>query len=110
MRETITHCVEETSDFDLDWSESLIDGETIAKNVWRADPVGHLTVTGRHTETVSHVTISGGIARWQHVLTNEISTSAGRTLSADYYLNTVKHEAAETTATESPKLTKRSAA
>ena len=109
MRETINHFVEETSTFDLDWSESLGDGETISSSTWRAEPVGRLTVTGRHTEAVSHATVSGGIARWQHVLVNQIVTSSARTLSAEYFLNTRKRAAPDASA-KPPKLSKQPAA
>jgi hypothetical protein len=92
MDQSISHDVEKSSEFEIDWSGHLDEGETIKKSVWSLDHDAnkklHLEVD--HTEDASSVIVTGGIANCQHRLTNKITTSKRKSHTAEYWLNTYR--------------------
>ena len=96
MRQNIEHFIDEVSAFDVDWSGQLDDGEQIAESAWTLDHDSNkrLVLTASHTKITASVQVRGGMARCQHLLTNIAITSKGRTLKAEYWLNTRQGAAA----------------
>lgn len=69
-------------DYGLDWSEWLVEGETITASTWTlatANPDTVLTTSSQsHTDTVTVVWLAGGTLGADYEVTNHIVTSAGR--------------------------------
>jgi hypothetical protein len=74
-------------DYSVDWSEWLAAGETITGSSWPA--VAGLTLSRDQVSggTVASVFAAGGVAGQTYVLTNQITTSAGRVDSRTITLN-----------------------
>lgn len=65
-------------DYSVDWSEWLAEGETITESSWAA--ADGITVSRSQVtdDTVASAFAAGGVAGQQYVLTNTITTTAGR--------------------------------
>jgi hypothetical protein len=65
-------------DYQLDWSDWLPDGDTIATSVWSV-PVGLTEDSDTNTTTTATVWLSGGTAGTEYQVANTITTADGRT-------------------------------
>lgn len=65
-------------DFGCDWSEWLRDGETIVNATWDV-PAGLTLDTADYNTTLAVVWLSGGAPGAVYRITNQITTSEGRT-------------------------------
>lgn len=64
-------------DYEMDWSEWLSDGDTIASSTWIV-PEGVTTAGEANTTTTATVWLSGGVAHSRYRVTNRIVTAGGR--------------------------------
>lgn len=62
-----------TLDYQLDWSEWLDEGESIAESYWVVSPTGTISASGAST-TLTYVWFSGGDPGSEITLTNTITT------------------------------------
>lgn len=65
-------------DYSWDWSQWLQPSETISTSTMTASP-GLTINSNSHTTTSTTVWVQGGTAGQPYTVTNEITTSAGRT-------------------------------
>lgn len=70
---------DEILDYDIDWSERLVD-DTIVTSTWTVDDVTLSVVTDTLSSQATKVWLSGGTVGLQYILTNQIVTAAGRTM------------------------------
>ena len=75
----IAHSPGADLDYSVDWSAWLAAGETIAESTWEAQQGITLSRQAVIGGTVASVFAAGGVAKQSYVLTNTITTSAGRT-------------------------------
>lgn len=67
-------------DYEVDWSQWLQTGETITVSLWTVTPSGTLTASSESsTPTSATVWLSGGSVGVNYRVTNQITTSDGRT-------------------------------
>jgi hypothetical protein len=64
-------------DYGFDWSDWLASGETIITSTW-AVPLGLTKVSDSFSTTATTVWVTDGTVGEAHVITNHITTSAGR--------------------------------
>ena len=70
----------EVLDFDLDWSERL-GSDTISASVWLLSGSGTVVMdSNTHTSTATKLWLSGGTVGETNVLTNRVTTAAGRVM------------------------------
>lgn len=65
-------------DYGFDWSSWLATSETIASSSWTV-PTGITNVNDTNDETSTKIWLSGGTVATTYTLTNQITTSGGRT-------------------------------
>lgn len=72
---------EETLDYELDWSDRLAEGDTIATSAWEITAGGDALVidSDSNTDTTTTVWLSAGTLNKNYELTNTITTPGGRT-------------------------------
>lgn len=92
MRENIAHDIHQTSEFEVDWTDHLDEGDKIRTSKWGLDDPGEgknkIELVSEHDDNSASVTVTGGIANCQHLLTNRITTWKRKTHTAEYWLNT----------------------
>lgn len=85
---------DETLDYSIDWSRLLYDGETITSSTWFVDDAsgvkqalvsplsvyGIINVDDNSSDTVSTITLSGGVNNARYKLYCQITTSRGMTV------------------------------
>jgi len=85
---------DETLDYSIDWSRLLYDGETITSSTWFVDDsagvrqtlisplsvYGIINVDDNSSDTVSTITLSGGVNNARYKLYCQITTSRGMTV------------------------------
>ena len=69
---------DETLDFTIDWSDWLVDSDTISSSAWDV-PVGITEVSKSNDTTTAWIFLSGGTDGAEYKLTNTIVTAGGRT-------------------------------
>lgn len=80
---------EANKSYDLDWSDDLAPGDTIASSSWAIVTTdgGTLTVTsGGNTSTLTQAKTSGGTLGFNYVLQNTVITALNETLVASVML------------------------
>jgi len=66
-------------DYTIDWDDNvLVTGETISTSTWTV-PTGITKDSDTKTNGTATITLSGGTAGEEYILTNKIVTSASRT-------------------------------
>lgn len=77
-------------DYGFDWAENgyLEEGETVTNSAWSVQPAG-ITLTRQQIaqDVITSVFAAGGVQGRRYVLTNTITTSAGRIDSRTITLN-----------------------
>lgn len=69
---------DENDTWTIDWANWLR-GDTISSSAWyENEDTPNITVSGSNTTTTTTATISGGYHHNKYVLTNQITTAAGR--------------------------------
>ena len=74
----------EVLDFDGDWSFILDDDETILTSAWAVTGTGLTIQSSERDGALTKVWLSGGTHGLTYVVTNTITTSAGRTLQGAF--------------------------
>lgn len=69
---------DEVLDYKIDWAERL-DGDTVSTSTWLV-PVGVTKDSDTFTSSATIIWLSGGTDGEAYVLTNRITTAAGRTM------------------------------
>lgn len=64
-------------DYQVDWS-AWLDGDTITTSEWIV-PDGIVKDSDSHTDTAATIWLSGGTLNTTYLVTNRITTAAGRT-------------------------------
>lgn len=70
---------QEVLDYDIDWSERLVD-DTIVASTWAVDDATLTIDNDVSSDTATKVWLSGGTLAAQYILTNTITTAEGRTM------------------------------
>ena len=72
----------ETLDYDIDWSQRLLTGDTIVSSSWAAMASGSsLTINSNSfTTTLTKIWLSGGVLGQKYRLTNTVVTANGDTM------------------------------
>jgi hypothetical protein len=93
---TIYITPQETIDYAFDWTEpyddsddqasqyQLATGETIAVSLWAADGIEVTPSSIQNDNTLTTVWLSGGEAGNNYIVTNQVTTSAGRIYTASF--------------------------
>lgn len=77
---TFTKDPDAVLDYEADWTDWLVDDDTIVTSTWTVPSAGGLTkTTDSHTDTKATVWLSGGTVGAQVAVTNRITTAQGRT-------------------------------
>jgi hypothetical protein len=64
-------------DYGFDWSSWLASGETILTSTWTVES-GLTKVSDNNSTTATTIWVKGGTAGESYIITNHITTSAGR--------------------------------
>jgi hypothetical protein len=86
----------ESLDYGIDWSSALVGAEIIATAQFVATPAGLTVGAVAHTDTVSTVRLSGGVAGQEYEVEGTITTSGGNTIVESFILQ-VEDEGATVT-------------
>jgi len=70
---------QEVLDYDIDWSERLVD-DIIVGSTWAVDDATLTIAADVASDTATKVWLSGGTLGAQYILTNTITTAEGRTM------------------------------
>lgn len=66
-----------TKDYGWDWS-AFLGGDTILTSVWTSSSVNITLSAGSNTATTTTIWLSGGTLTGNYLITNRITTAAGR--------------------------------
>ena len=67
-------------DYQIDWSDWLASGESIATSTWTLSATGITQDSKAKTQTTATIWLSGGSAASDYDATNRVTTSGGRTV------------------------------
>jgi hypothetical protein len=75
----------DTLDFSINWENFFADGDTLDTSTWIV-PDGITMESDSHSNTLSTIWLSGGTDGSSYVVTNEVTTSGGRTVQASIHI------------------------
>lgn len=80
---------DETLDFGEDWSDVLVEDETISASEWTV-PEGLTAESDSNTDTSTTVWLSGGTRGMVYAVENEVTTTASRVYVRTIYVKVVE--------------------
>lgn len=77
-------------DYGFDWTDWLMEGDTISTSTWAVDDSDLVDSTPTNSSTGTSVWLDGGVAGTTYKVTNSIVTAQGREEDRSFYVRVIE--------------------